>query len=100
MIKSSIFLTLMFVCISSSLGLIACSGDEKTEKTVKTENRSKSEYIKYINPSNTYVKIYAGCNIEELCLRNVVYYRCISGMNRSSMSPAFKTDGTLYTCQQ
>lgn len=36
--------------------------------------------------------------LQLLCIRNVLYYYIID-INRGFMAPAFKPDGTLYTCE-
>jgi hypothetical protein len=44
--------------------------------------------------------IFAGVKgrLQLMCIRNVVYYYSVD-VNRGFMAPAFKPDGTLYTCE-
>lgn len=88
-----------FIALLICVMMIACKQSKHglySDLPTKVIRRVPTDTVIYSHEGATYHDV--SHRLNEVCIRNVTYYM-ISYDRNGFMAPAFKPDGTLYTCK-
>lgn len=87
-----------FIALLICVMMVACvpSRQDLTKLPTEIIRRVPTDTVIYSHEGATYHDVSERLN--EVCIRNVTYYM-IASDRTGFMAPAFKPDGTLYTCK-